>query len=187
MNGGRHAATRSAVDVFMFLLIVVVSGLFTYGVGKAFRSAQANNDPTTTAAITDPATTDPTNIETTTTQPTTTTQSTTTTTEATTTTVAELLPRDPSEVRVMVFNGEGTKGLAGLVTDDLAAAGYQTVTPTDYGDLIDTSKVWYAEGFLTEAHQVAAFVPDADIERNTAVTADFEVDVVVVLGASYNR
>ncbi len=97
--------------------------------------------------------------------------------------------RPPNEVGVRVANGsDGRNGLAGRGTERLSAFGYGTLTPENReGDPGDESYVYYTQGFLLDARQVAAVleVPETNVillgSQDIGVTID-GADVIVVLG-----
>ncbi|MGI8685626.1 MAG: LytR C-terminal domain-containing protein [Acidimicrobiales bacterium] len=71
-----------------------------------------------------------------------------------TTTVVTLPPRAPADVKVIAGNGTGTKGVARTATDQLKAAGYNVLSPTD-AVKVDASNVYYVGDFQREAEAVA--------------------------------
>lgn len=82
-----------------------------------------------------------------------------------TTTTASTLPGiDPSTITVLVANGSGgVAGLAGRLSDQVEAAGYQTATPTDTST-VNASVVYYVPGFEAAAEDLAAlFEPAPDV------------------------
>ncbi|MDH3302983.1 MAG: LytR C-terminal domain-containing protein [Acidimicrobiia bacterium] len=97
--------------------------------------------------------------------------------------------RPPNEVGVRVANGsEGRNGLAGRGTERLSSFGYGTLTPENkVGDPTDDSYVYYTEGFVLDARQVAAVleIPETNVvelgTEEIGVTVD-GADVIVVLG-----
>ncbi len=88
-----------------------------------------------------------------------------------------------------VANGsEGRNGLAGRGTERLSSFGYGTLTPENkVGDPTDDSYVYYTEGFVLDARQVAAVleIPETNVvelgTEEIGVTVD-GADVIVVLG-----
>jgi hypothetical protein len=108
---------------------------------------------------------------------------TTTTTAAPTTTVPVIEVRPPEEVTVLVLNSVGTAGLAGRVTEKLAALGYDMLEPDNFEPLLPQSRIWYKPGFGPDANDLAANFPDAVTEFNPDELP--EADIVVLLGASY--
>lgn len=74
---------------------------------------------------------------------------------ATPSTLPEL---DPSTITVLVANGAGVSGLAGDVTETVAAAEFQTASATDVspGEGVEESVVYFAPGFEQAATAVAA-------------------------------
>lgn len=186
--GGRHVDPGSSR--FLRDLVVMVVGIGVVAVlvfGGLWLIAQVGGDDDAVAATTS-STTSTTAAPVTTAAPTTTEADTTTTVSSTSTTTASTTStvpaRDPSEVTVQVFNAEGTAGLAGSVSSELAAAGYVVLTALDYPDLLDTSRIFHREGFGPEAQELAGRFPDAQVEPMPA-DLDTEADVAVVLGASY--
>lgn len=79
---------------------------------------------------------------------------TTTTLAAPTTTVATVPLRPPPEVKVLAANGTTTKGVARKVTDQLKAAGYNVLSPTD-SQQAGTSAVYFTGDYQREAATVA--------------------------------
>jgi hypothetical protein len=74
---------------------------------------------------------------------------------ATTPTTVAVRPK--SEVRVLVANGAGVRGLGASTTAVLRGLGYATLTPTDTtGGNVERTQVHYAEGYEAEAREVAA-------------------------------
>lgn len=111
------------------------------------------------------------------------------TTDDTTTTEPESTALQPGEISVVVLNGGGIAGAAGSTTQTLADAGYQMGAAGNAADSpgVETTVVYFAEGFEAEATAVAsvigrpADVVDAMPETSPGPGAD-EVNVVVVLG-----
>jgi len=206
---GRHAdPTRSSVksDLIRFLVLLAVLATVLIG-GFALLSRVLSTDDGSAAAATDRTTgttLDPTTTRvSTTTVPTTTPASTSTTTEgittteastattgaatttaaATTTTAAVAL--DPTEVSVLVLNSTSRTGLAARFVERLDALGYQTPEPSNYPNPLDTSRVWYVEGFELEAGIIAELVPDAIVEVTPLESP--RAAITVVLGASFTE
>jgi hypothetical protein len=101
--------------------------------------------------------------------------------------------RPPNEVSVRVGNGSaGRDGLAGRATERLASVGYGTLQPENkVGDADDDSYVFYAEGFILDARQVAAVLDIPEVNVRSLGTEDIGVsldgaDVIVVLGNNAN-
>ncbi|MEO6989785.1 MAG: LytR C-terminal domain-containing protein [Aquihabitans sp.] len=87
-----------------------------------------------------------------------------TTTEDTETDTSEP-DRQPGDVTVAVLNGGGPAGAAGAVSATIVDRGYQagTVGNTSPGVAqLDTTKVYYAEGYQAEASAVAGLLGKAD-------------------------
>lgn len=113
-----------------------------------------------------------------------------TTAAAPTTTTAPTLPpaapppmREPGQIIVLVLNSTQTAGLAGQVTDHLSELGYRTETPDNHPSPLETSVVWYLDGFEQEAEALAEEIPDANIEPFPGDVP--RAHLTVVLGASY--
>ena len=117
---------------------------------------------------------------------------TTTTTAVTTpvtepTTVATLPLRAPAEVKVITANGTAIKGVAGKARDQLKAAGYNVLAPTD-AQKAATSAVYSVGDFTREAQVVATNlgVPGAAVLAvpNPGPVADARgASIIVVIGA----
>lgn len=200
---GRHAdPSRSSLrsDLFRFLVLLVILAVLLIGgvsllirlvnSGDADAVAATSSSTVTVASTTRPTTTTTTTTTqattTTTTQATTTTTAaaaTTTTTQATTTTTAVAL--DPSEVTLLVLNSTSRSGLAARLTARFDELGYQTLEPTNYTPALDTSRVWYVDGFALEAAAVAELVPDAIVELYPGQSP--QAAITVVLGASFTE
>lgn len=119
--------------------------------------------------------------------PTTTAPTTTTTAVPTTTTTEPPRPpvRPPSQTGVLVLNATSVAGLAGRLTDRLADMGYQTIPPDDHPENLDSSVIWYVEGYDREAAILSERVPDAEL---TVFPGDApRAPITVVLGASYRE
>jgi LytR cell envelope-related transcriptional attenuator len=108
-------------------------------------------------------------------------------TTASPTTSASVPVRPPEEVRVMVLNSIELSGAAGRFTEDLAAAGYQTVPADDFDPEQDPSRIWYREGFSAEANVLLGMLPGALVEPLPDPDLAPGSDVVVVLGVGYEE
>lgn len=75
--------------------------------------------------------------------------------EEVTTTVVTLPARAPADVKVIAANGTGTKGVARKATDQLKAAGYNVLSPTDASAMVTSSNVFFVGDFEREAGAVA--------------------------------
>lgn len=78
-------------------------------------------------------------------------------TTATATTATTSPQRQPGEVSVVVLNADGPPGSAGAASETIGAAGYQMGAPGNANAdvTLDTSVVYFAEGFQAEATAVA--------------------------------
>jgi len=100
-------------------------------------------------------------------------------TSSTTTTTAG--PRPAAEVRVLVLNASGRKGVAGEMSERLGVVGYQTLEPGDAPVRPETT-VGCRAGFEPEA---AALVSATGLPAGTADPGELlppEADCVVVIG-----
>lgn len=175
MTKGKHSSAPTGAlvrDLAVMAVLFVAAGTLAFGVIWWFQ----NRTDDTRAAGTTGVTTTSSPVAT---GPIVTTAPPTTVPVATETTSPPL--RDPSEVTVLVRNAVGRAGIAGTLTEALAASGYQTLEPDNFTEAVDTSKVWFREGFQAEALELARFVPDAQVELNDDITAD----IVVILGPTY--
>lgn len=99
--------------------------------------------------------------------------------------------RAKADVKVVVANGAGTKGLATTVTNTLKTAGYATQTPTDATTTLDKTSIQFAEGYDAEAREVAQTlnlpVTTATKLASPAIAAaDIgDAKVIVLLGADF--
>lgn len=112
-------------------------------------------------------------------------QPTTTTSEAPPSTLREA--RNPGEVRVVVLNSIGVTGLAGQLSDELAQLGYQMAEADNYTPELSDSMIFHTDGFSVEALDLADSIPDATVAPDPELAADWGVDLVVVIGQSYQE
>jgi hypothetical protein len=97
-------------------------------------------------------------------------------------------PRPKADVRVLVANGSGVRGLAGTTSNALKGVGYATLSPVDATGQVDKTSVQFADGWDVEAREVAAALslPATVVVRATSppvAPADLgDAKVVVVLG-----
>jgi cytoskeletal protein RodZ len=112
---------------------------------------------------------------------------TTTTTATSSSTTASVDVRPPSEVTVVVLNSMGLDGAASRKTDELAEAGYQTLTPDNLSPEQDPSRIWYREGFAAEASELVGLLPGASVEALPDETLQEGADVILVLGTGYTE
>lgn len=97
---------------------------------------------------------------------------------------------DRSGLRVAVFNGTGTPGLAAAVAGELGQAGYQGVRTGNAEGSYSRTTIYYADDESYKAGAVAADLSGADepaIESNDELTSANGVDVLVVLGSDYRK
>jgi hypothetical protein len=102
-----------------------------------------------------------------------------------TTAAAAQAVRPPSQIVVEVLNGSGQSGVAGALTTQLKAKGYQTVDAKDTAKRTGTV-VYYRAGYEREAAALAALLPGGPQlapmptppPQNTAPNAN----IVIVIG-----
>lgn len=189
MARGRHSKRANPAflrDLSIMGIGVVVVALLVFGALWVLASIGDDEGDdaaaTTTTSVAASTSTSGSQSSTTSSSSTTSTSSTTTTTIATTTTVTL---REPSEVRVIVLNSVGIAGLAAGVTEELDGLGYQTIEPDNYSPPLERSRIWYREGYGADALELGAVVEDALIQFDEAVSGYGDVDIVIVLGTSY--
>lgn len=179
-NKGKHATQTPAT--FYRDLAIMVLGILVVGAAVFLILYLLADEP-----VTGPTTT------TTTIETTTTTLGTTSTTAdgSTTTTVSApsttLDLRQPAEIAVVVLNSIGIDGAAGRLTADLAAEGYQTLTPDNYQPEVDPSRIWFREGFAAEASRIVDFIPGATVEPLPDDSVAVGADIVIVLGTGFGE
>jgi cytoskeletal protein RodZ len=188
---GRHASPgkgRFFRELGVFTLKVLFWGVIVFGGVLLLQKAIdwfASPTTTTIAAVETTSTTQA--VDTTTSAPSTTVEATTVTTPATTTTapVTTTTLRAPADISVQVLNSTTRSGIAASLTDQLVAAGFQTIDADNYSHALDQSQVWYAKGYEAEARALAAeYIPDAAVDESPG---PLDVDILVVIGDSYQE
>ena len=103
------------------------------------------------------------------------------------TTAARTRPK--AEVKVLVANGAGLRGLGAQTTTALRNAGYtNTATPTDATTTVDKTAIQYAEGYEAEARELAGVLslPATVVARLASppvAAADIDgAQLIVILG-----
>ena len=76
-----------------------------------------------------------------------------TTVPAVTSTTSRARPK--AEVKVLVANGAGVRGLGAATTNELKNRGYTTATPTDATGAVPRTSIQFAEGYEVDAREVA--------------------------------
>ena len=183
-NKGKHSSSQTSGAFYRDLAIMIL-GILLVGAAVFFLlylfADEPETGPTTTTST----------IETTSTtiEPSTssTVDDSTTTTNPAPTTSEPVEVRPPSEVVVVVLNSIALDGAAGRMTDDLAEAGYQTLTPDDFEPEQDPSRIWYREGYAAEAAALIEFLPGATVEPLPDETLQEGANVVMVLGTGYTE
>lgn len=192
---GRHSrgsGSQFYKDVLFLAAGILLVGALVFGGLSLLAGRNAGvNEPNLTVPDSSATTTIP-GIGTDVTRP----PGTTSTTAAPTTTdtVATTVPpttvreaRPTSEVRVVVLNSTAAAGIAANLTEELAGLGYQTQEPTNYSPELSDTMVFHADGFAVEALELAESVPDGTVAPNPELASEHGVDVVVVLGLSYQE
>ena len=185
---GRHASpdpSRFRRDLARLVVLAVVTVVVGVAVVLIIRLLVGGGEEpgTVLTAVESTVESDPASTVTTVTSTTPATTSTTTTTTMPTTTLPPV--RDPDRVVVVVLNSTRVTGLAGRVTQQLSDLGYQTLDPDNYPTALDTSVIWYVEGFEREAGVLAEEITDANVEMFPGDNP--EAALTVVLGASYRE
>lgn len=178
-NKGKHASQTPATfyrDLAIMVLGILVVGAAVFLILYLLADEPATGPTTTTTTI---ATT------TTTSATTSTTADGSTTTTVSPSTTLEL--RQPAEIAVVVLNSIGIDGAAGRLTADLAAEGYQTLTPDNYEPEVDPSRIWFREGFAAEASRIVDLIPGATVEPLPDDSVAVGADIVIVLGTGYGE
>ena len=178
-NKGKHSTQTPATfyrDLAIMVLGILVVGAAVFLILYLLADEPATGPTTTTTTI---ATT------TTTSATTSTTADGSTTTTVSPSTTLEL--RQPAEIAVVVLNSIGIDGAAGRLTADLAAEGYQTLTPDNYQPEVDPSRIWFREGFAAEASRIVDFIPGATVEPLPDDSVAVGADIVIVLGTGYGE
>lgn len=95
--------------------------------------------------------------------------------------------RDPSEVQVIVLNSIGVAGLAGELSEQLAGLGYQMTEAANYTPELSDTMIFHADGFSLEALDLSEAVPDGTVAPDQELAEEWGVDIVVVIGRSYQE
>ena len=96
--------------------------------------------------------------------------------------------RAKADVRVLVANGAGVRGLGAATTNELKARGYNTLTPTDATAAVPRTSIQFLEGWEAEARELAGVLnlPPTVATRLAAppvAAADIgDAKVIVILG-----
>lgn len=192
---GRHARESGAGfyrDILLLVAGILIVGALVFG-GLSLLGGDRPDEPesaattsSTTEAGADTTQQAPTSLGSTTTSADTTTSeiaSSTTTTPPTT--IRE--ERAPAEVRVIVLNSIGVASLAGDLSDELAALGYQMTAADNYSPELSDTMIFHADGFSLEALSVSEAAEDGTVAPNAELAEAQGVDVVVVIGRSYQE
>lgn len=104
-------------------------------------------------------------------------------------TTSTVKARAKADVKVLVANGAGVKGLGAATTNALKNLGYATLTPTDATVAVDKTGVQFADGYEAEAREVAqalSLPPTAATKLSSPPVAAADIGdakVIVILGA----
>jgi len=96
--------------------------------------------------------------------------------------------RAKADVKVVVANGAGVKGLGAATTNALKNLGYATLAPTDTTGAVDKTMIQFADGYEADAREVAqALTLPATVVTKlnappVAATDIVDAKVIVVLG-----
>jgi hypothetical protein len=181
-NKGKHSSQTPGTfyrDLAIMIVGILLVGAAVFFLLYLFADSPETGPTTTTTTL---ATTSSTNDG-----ATTTTAEGSTSTTLPTTSTSNVEVRPPVEVTVVVLNSMGLDGAAGRKTSELAAAGYQTLTPADFQPEQSPSRIWYREGFAAEASVLVELVPGATVEPLPDETLQEGADVVLVLGTGYTE
>lgn len=181
-NKGKHSSQTPGTfyrDLAIMILGIIVVGAAVFFLLYLFADEPAGAPTTSTTTVPSSSTTgqDVTS--------TTTASSTTSTTVPTTSTTVAVRP--PGQLTVVVLNSMGLDGAAGRLTSELAATGYQTLTPDNFTPEQDPSRIWFREGFAAEASELTEFLPGATVESLPDESLQEGADIVLVLGTGYNE
>ncbi|HSJ33768.1 MAG TPA: LytR C-terminal domain-containing protein [Acidimicrobiia bacterium] len=197
---GRHVR-RSGLgfyrDVASLVAGIVLVGALVFG-GLSWWAGRDGDSTTTTAGGSTLTTTTSTTVLTTavpttppTTPPTIATSTSPSTTDAPATTSAPpttlRTARQPSEVRVIVLNSIGVTGLAGELSDQLGGMGYQMIEAANYTPELSDTMIFHADGYSLEALDLSEAVPDGTVAPDQELAEEWDVDIVVVIGRSYQE
>jgi hypothetical protein len=194
---GRHVR-RSGLgfyrDVAFLVAGIVLVGALVFG-GLSWWAGRDGGDSTTTQAGESTLITTISTVATTTAAPTTRPPATTappaSTTTAPSTTAAPpttlRAAREPSEVQVIVLNSIGVTGIAGELSDQLAGLGYQMTEAANYTPELSDTMIFHADGFSLEALDLSEAVPDGTVAPDQELAEEWGVDIVVVIGRSYQE
>jgi hypothetical protein len=96
--------------------------------------------------------------------------------------------RAKADVKVLVANGAGVRGLGAATTTELKNRGYTTAPPTDATGAVPRTSIQFAEGYEADAREVAgALSLPATVVTRLAAPPVAAVDladakVIVILG-----
>jgi hypothetical protein len=103
-----------------------------------------------------------------------------------------LRARAKADVKVVVANGAGVRGLGASTTNTLKNVGYTTLAPTDTTTpSVDKTSIQFAEGYEADAREVAATLslPATVVSKlnapPVAATDTVDAKVIVVLGVDF--
>ena len=182
-NKGKHASHTPGTfyrDLAVMILGIIVVGAAVFFLLYLFADQPVTGPTTTTTA---PPETSSTGEDVTSTSG----EDVTTSTTLDTTSTSVVAVRPPGEVTAVVLNSMGLDGAAGRMTQQLAEAGYQTLTPDNFTPEQDPSRIWYREGFAAEGAELVDLLPGADVEPLPDDSLQEGADVVLVIGTGYSE
>ncbi len=100
--------------------------------------------------------------------------------------------RAKADVKVVVANGAGVKGLGASTTAILKNAGYTTLTPTDATAQVDKTSVQFADGYDADGREVAqtlGLAPTVAVKQASPPVAAADIGdakVIVILGTDFS-
>lgn len=179
---GRFILEMSKFILFWIVLVGVIFIAGQFAVGYFPTLAERVSSPTTTTQI-------EVLVPDTTVAATTTSIVVVTTTLPPPTTNASIVPvaLEPADVAVLVLNSTSRIGLAAGATADLAALGYSTEEPSNISPERTLLEIYFVEDRELEAIVLSDTMGGATLFFDTQQIVPADVDLVVVLGTSYER
>lgn len=93
------------------------------------------------------------------------------------------MPAELPDIPVVVVNSIGEAGLATLVTNFLGSLGWDMGGPADFATPIETTTVYYPEGYEADAQALAAFAPGSGTVTAPVIPEVAADALTIVLGA----
>ncbi|MGH8911019.1 MAG: LytR C-terminal domain-containing protein [Acidimicrobiia bacterium] len=86
-----------------------------------------------------------------------------------------------------MLNSTPTVGVAGELSDELGSLGYVMSEATNYTPELSDTMIFHADGFSLEALELVDAVPDGTVAADPTLAEAQGVDIVVVIGLSYQE